>query len=161
DLGDIGDLEIEDTEAPAGKADTEEVGLEAMEDFSFEEEGGEPSPEAESTGEDVDLTSEEEELLASDFDLETAGEEESGEVVTVTGEELDGMDRETGAEGAAAGASTAGQVSLDSSLYNDITVVLRYMDSLLGELPEEKIKEFSQSRYYPLYKEVFEKLNLA
>jgi hypothetical protein len=32
---------------------------------------------------------------------------------------------------------------------------------LLGDLPDEKIKEFAQSEYFPLYKEVFEKLNLT
>jgi hypothetical protein len=167
DLGDIGDLEIKEDEAPAGEADAEEVSLDALDDFSFEEEGQEPAPDAElagedvePTGEEVELTSEEEDLLSSDFDLEAAGEGEGGDVVTMTGEELDGMDRGTGEEVAAEDVSPD-QVSIDSSLYNDITVVLRYMDSLLGDLPEEKIKEFSQSRYYPLYKEVFERLDLA
>jgi len=31
----------------------------------------------------------------------------------------------------------------------------------LGDLPEEKIKEFAQSEYFSIYKEVFEKLNLT
>jgi hypothetical protein len=35
------------------------------------------------------------------------------------------------------------------------------MDTLLGDLPDEKIKEFAQSEYFPLYKEIFEKLNLT
>lgn len=160
DLGDIGDLEIEEDEAATGEADAEEASLDVLDDFSFEEEGQEPATDAEPTGEEVELTSEEEDLLSSDFDLEAAGEEEGGDVVTMTGEELDGMDQGTGEEVAAEELSSD-QVSIDSSLYNDITVVLRYMDSLLGDLPEEKIKEFSQSRYYPLYKEVFERLNLA
>ena len=39
--------------------------------------------------------------------------------------------------------------------------ILKYMDNLLGDLPEEKIREFSKSKYFSLYKEVFEKLNLT
>jgi hypothetical protein len=53
------------------------------------------------------------------------------------------------------------EATIDSTLYNDISVILKYMDNLLGDLPEEKIKEFSQSKYFSLYKEVFEKLNLT
>jgi hypothetical protein len=34
------------------------------------------------------------------------------------------------------------------------------MDTLLGELPDEKIEEFSKSRYFTLFKEVFRKLGI-
>ena len=53
------------------------------------------------------------------------------------------------------------ETAIDNTLFNDITIILKYMDNLLGDLPEEKIKEFSQSKYFSLYKEVFEKMNIA
>lgn len=152
---DLGDLEYEESETGP-----EEVDLGALDDLSFEEEGQAPILDEQNMAAEVELTDDEEDILSSDFDLEAAGEEENEEVVTLTGEELDVMDEGAG-EGVSAGDITADEVSIDSSLYNDITVVLRYMDSLLGELPEEKIKEFSRSRYFPLYKEVFEKLNMV
>lgn len=42
----------------------------------------------------------------------------------------------------------------------DIRKVLLYLDSLLGSLPEDKIKEFASSEYYDLYVKLFNKLNL-
>ncbi|MFW6137754.1 MAG: hypothetical protein ACOC7U_01140 [Spirochaetota bacterium] len=92
------------------------------------------------------LTEEEENLLDQDLEWEKEPEEPSGEeVVSVTGEELSRLEQES---------------AVDRELLNDITTVLQYMDGLLGDLPQEKIKEFSNSEYFPLYKRVFEKLGL-
>ena len=70
--------------------------------------------------------------------------------MTVTGEELSELEKEESKD----------TTAIDSALYNDIVTILKYMDNLLGELPEEKIKEFSASSYFDLYKEVFEKLDI-
>jgi len=108
---------------------------------------------------EIDLTDEEEKILSEDLDL-AAEEPESEDVVTVSGEDLDKIAVE--AEGAEEPAPHGiDETVIDKTLFNDITVILKYMDNLLGELPEEKIKEFSKSKYFSLYKEVFEKLNLT
>jgi len=123
-----------------------------------EEVGVEPSGEA--VEGEVPLEEEEEKILSEDFDLEAAATEEAEteDVVTLTGEELDtigGLEEEVPA------AEAGIEPVIDSVLLTDITTILQYMDTLLGDLPEEKIKEFSQSKYFSLYKEVFEKLHLA
>ena len=91
------------------------------------------------TPEEVVLTAADEEILSTDLDLE--GEE----VVTVTGEELSRMEGEPG---------------FDSALLEEVTGILKYMDTLLGDLPEEKIKEFAASSYFERYKGLFEKLGI-
>ena len=124
--------------------------------------------------EEVVLSEEEEQILSEDLDL-SAEEAEKEEVVTVTGEELGKiteeeailpgpvqLEKEVEEEGVKeAETLKASATAIDQTLFNDITVILKYMDNLLGELPEEKIKEFSKSKYFSLYKEVFEKLNLT
>jgi hypothetical protein len=127
----------------------EELMEEAVESAEAAEQPVEELPE-ESFDAGIELNEEEEKILSEDFDL-TAGVEElpEDEVVTVTGEELEALGEEP----------TGGGV--DAALLNDITTILKFMDTLLGDLPEDKIKEFAQSEYFPLYKEVFEKLNLA
>ena len=96
---------------------------------------------------EVLLGEDEEKILNEDFDLAAEVEELPEEdVVTISGDEV----------------GTLGEIgSVDAALLNDITTILKFMDTLLGDLSEEKIKEFAQSEYFPLYKEVFEKLNLA
>jgi hypothetical protein len=138
----------------------------------------------ESFEDEVTLTEEEESILNADIELEDSAEDFiSEEVVSVTGEELNIMtgeessgfeesaditgEAETEPAGADAGpfdmepGSVDDEATMDGTLYNAISVLLQYMDNLLGDLPEEKIKEFSQSKYFSLYKEVFEKLNLT
>lgn len=171
----LGDLEIDEqelgelglTEAPVlGEVDEKlenfefedqeafrEAGIEEIEGLELpevpeEEKAKLPeeqvSEELPSLEEEVSLSEEEEEILSKDLELEAEGEE----VVTVTGEELSKLEEE--------GETTA----IDTALYSDITMVLKYMDTLLGDLPEEKIKEFSKSSYFDLYKMVFEKLGI-
>jgi pilus assembly protein FimV len=93
----------------------------------------------EETPEEVVLTSEEEDILSKDIDLEDE------EVVTVTGEELSKMEEELG---------------IDSALLDEVKSILKYIDTLLGDLPEEKIKEFAASSYFERYKGLFEKLGI-
>lgn len=121
------------SEEPAEEAEVPELTVEELPDEGFADE--------------IQLGEEEEKILSEDFDL-TAGVEElpEEEVVTISGEELGKLDEEG---------------AVDAALLNDITTILKFMDTLLGDLPDEKIKEFAQSEYFPLYKEVFEKLNLT
>jgi len=133
------------------EAELDETGLPGMEEEEFEI-PAEPLAAAEPSVEPIEeetvvLSEEEEEILTEDLDLEA----EEEEVVTVTGEELSKLEKE-GEQG--------DKTSIDSALYNDITNILRYMDTLLGDLPEDKIKEFSNSSYFDLYKEVFENLGI-
>jgi pilus assembly protein FimV len=146
----------------------EEPGSEETEEQLQMEEESE-SAEGSFDGE-VELTEEEENTLAQDIDLEEESAEEE-EIVSVSGEDLERLSEEEPAlrepEELEKEMATETEVSgseemvIDKTLYNDITVILQYMDNLLGELPDEKIKEFSKSKYFSLYKEVFEKLNLA
>jgi len=111
--------------------------------------------------EEIKLSEEEEELLSKDFDLAVEGEPESEEVVTVSGDELEKMmeGKPLGSGGAKHGGEE--QATIDNTLLNDIAVILKYMDSLLEDLPEDKIRDFAKSKYFALYKEVFDKLNIA
>jgi hypothetical protein len=123
---------------------------------------------------EITLTEEEESILSEDLDIDVEEGPEKEEVITVTGDELDqlgeeevGLPEPSALEGSLKTAEIGGtegegdQTATDSTLMNDITVILKYMDNMLGDLPEEKIKEFSQSKYFSLYKEVFQKLNIS
>lgn len=49
---------------------------------------------------------------------------------------------------------------LTSELKHELKAVLTYMDSLLENLPEEKIEEFAQSEHFATYQKLFEDLGL-
>jgi pilus assembly protein FimV len=156
-LEDLGELEELGTgESLEDLGEIEELGTgESLEDLGeLEELGAEEFAEV-SAVDEVELSDEDEKILSEDFDL-TAGVDEEEDVVTVTGEELEAL-----GEGEPDAISRAGGSVVDAALLNDITTILKFMDTLLGDLPEEKIKEFAQSEYFPLYKEVFDKLNLT
>jgi hypothetical protein len=158
-LEDLTEDEFPDLEAPEEIAAEEPVEKLSAEEFIEELPSEEPAEDTEvpelivdelpeeGFADEVQLGEEEEKILSEDFDL-TAGVEElpEEEVVTISGEDLSELD-----EGGA----------LDVALLNDITTILKFMDTLLGDLPDEKIKEFAHSEYFPMYKEVFEKLNLT
>ena len=158
-LEDLTEDEFSDLEAPEEIAAEEPVEKLSAEEFIEELPSEEPAEEAEvpeltveelpdeGFADEIQLGEEEEKILSEDFDL-TAGVEElpEEEVVTISGEELGKLDEEG---------------AVDAALLNDITTILKFMDTFLGDLPDEKIKEFAQSEYFPLYKEVFEKLNLT
>jgi len=156
-------------EIQEGLQEPEETGVDETEEPTLlMEEENEPSEE--SFEGEVQLTGEEESILTEDIDLEAEPEEEE-EIVSVSGEDLEKLSEEESGlkepaeleKEVAKGTEEAGteETVIDTTLYNDIVVILQYMDNLLGELPDEKIKEFSKSKYFSLYKEVFEKLNLA
>jgi pilus assembly protein FimV len=159
----------EEGEISEGFPEPEETGQEEAEApfFQMEEK---PESFEESFDDEVQLNEEEESILTEDIDLETESAEDE-EIVSVSGEDLERLSEEEPAlkepeelekEVTTETEETSGEeMTIDKTLYNDITVILQYMDNLLGELPDEKIKEFSKSKYFSLYKEVFEKLNLA
>ncbi|QJR21572.1 hypothetical protein BREVNS_0822 [Brevinematales bacterium NS] len=50
--------------------------------------------------------------------------------------------------------------TLSGTTREELRKVIQYLDNLLADLPEEKIKEFAQSEYYDLYMKIMEKLGL-
>jgi len=50
--------------------------------------------------------------------------------------------------------------NLSDSTREELKKVLKYLDSLLESLPEEKIKEFAHSEYYDLYNKILDKLGI-
>ena len=51
--------------------------------------------------------------------------------------------------------------ALNETLKEEIRTVLSYMDKLLENLPDEKIKEFADSEHFEVYKKLFEELGLT
>ncbi len=176
---DISDLNLDELskEIPEeGKTEEEtaeqiEAGTKPAESASLEDELAQEEFEGE-----IQLTEEEEKILKEDIDLtseipeepsgeiseigieekETGEEEEEEEIVSLSGEELDRIVEEEQITEEEPETAT-----IDKTLLNDITVILKYLDDLLGNLPEEKIKEFANSKYFALYKEVFNKLGIS
>jgi hypothetical protein len=58
-------------------------------------------------------------------------------------------------------ADLTGEPDMAPELIKDIKTILAYMDTLLENLPEEKITEFANSAYFETYKNLFMKLGLA
>ena len=50
--------------------------------------------------------------------------------------------------------------ALSGETKEELRKVIQYLDNLLADLPEEKIKEFAQSEYYDLYTKIMQKLGL-
>ncbi len=50
--------------------------------------------------------------------------------------------------------------SLSPETKEELKTVLKYLDNLLEELPEDKIKEFAKSEYYDLYVKILDKLGI-
>jgi len=50
--------------------------------------------------------------------------------------------------------------ALSGETKEELRKVIQYLDNLLADLPEEKIREFAQSEYYDLYTKIMQKLGL-
>ena len=50
--------------------------------------------------------------------------------------------------------------SMSTETKEELKTVLKYLDSLLEDLPEDKIKEFAKSEYYDLYIKILDKLGV-
>ncbi|MGQ9616048.1 MAG: hypothetical protein ACUVWJ_06550, partial [Spirochaetota bacterium] len=183
ELEDIEKMTLEE-EVPAGETTIEEAAPEGeITELEIEKLPPEIGKEMEDLEKpfkgEIILDEKEEKILSEDFDLsEGAVEEvETEDIVSVKGEELEALGLEEEAAKPVAEPTIEGTVEIggeelaavtgkeepliDYALFNDIKTILKFMDSLLGDLPEEKIKEFSRSEYFPLYKQVFEKLNIT
>lgn len=53
------------------------------------------------------------------------------------------------------------ELSTPVTIKEDIKSILKYMDSLLESLPEEKVEEFAKSEHFAVYKKLFEELGLV
>ena len=43
---------------------------------------------------------------------------------------------------------------------DNLKIIFKYLDDLLNNLPEDKIKEFAQSKYYDLYTKFLDNLGV-
>lgn len=162
------------TGAPGEEGEPQEAGTEIGGEGPLPTESVPTDEEIEKLDEEIMLTEEEEKILNEDLDLEAETMEEAEQeieeldtedVVAVTGEELNEIMGEQASvevpfSGEPGPTSEQGEPTIDKQLLNNITEVLKYMDSLLGDLPEEKIEEFTKSDYFSLYKDIFEKLGI-
>lgn len=72
------------------------------------------------------------------------------------------LDLEQPAEEKPSGASTpAAANAIPDNLKDEIRTVLKYMDTLLEGLPDDKIQEFASSDYFVMYKKLFEDLGIG
>ena len=76
-------------------------------------------------------------------------EEETNQIYDSLQNEVDSSDENEEAAGEA-----------NTDLKKDIKNVLTCLDSLLGALPEEKIKEFAESKEFEAYRRLFEQLDI-
>ncbi|HVP17688.1 MAG TPA: hypothetical protein VMU36_01745 [Spirochaetia bacterium] len=65
------------------------------------------------------------------------------------------------ARGGAAPERKEGPSAIPDDLKDEIRTVLQYMDRLLENLPDDKIKEFAESPHFVTYKKLFEDLGLS
>lgn len=185
------DLEgIPEVESPAADSNAvEEVA--DLETLDLEEEPAEvrsapaatgekksPTEHAEEVTGDVDLEAlaAEAEELESDEAGAPVEDLEIGELETVADEagpsspepqeiEIAFENEPTEPQAAAGGGATSerreGGAAIPDDLKNEIRTVLQYMDRLLENLPDEKIKEFAESPHFVTYKKLFEDLGLS
>ncbi len=147
------------------------LSLEELNNIEVSEESIEermPSSEGENIEIAVDELSDNVELqdsLKEPASLEVYGTDES-EAGLPEGIEIEGID--TIFEEPEPGKSfseTAGVIedkleSLSPETKEELKTVLKYLDNLLEELPEDKIKEFAKSEYYDLYVKILDKLGI-
>ncbi len=103
-----------------------------------------------------DLSAEEEELLGAGFEEEAPALDLSSEGDV---EEID-LDSHDASPVQLSPDESQSREALSSDIKSEIKAVLTYMDSLLENLPEEKIEEFAQSEHFATYQKLFEELGL-
>ena len=121
--------------------------------------------------EDLEVTLDEEDLisLVEDIELSLASEDmdinlEESEAIAISLDEED-LDisnlPEIPAEDMEKYPPSEENSGLSAEMRDELRDVLGYMDNLLESLPDEKIKEFSQSEYFDSYRKIFKELGLA
>ncbi len=95
----------------------------------------------------------------SDEDMNAIADELEDTKIDISEEETNQIyDSLQNEESADENADVASEVNTD--LKKDIKNVLTCLDSLLGALPEEKIKEFAESKEFEAYRRLFEQLDI-
>jgi len=95
----------------------------------------------------------------SDEDMNAIADELEDTKIDISEEETNQIyDSLQNEESADENADAASEVNTD--LKKDIKNVLTCLDSLLGALPEEKIKEFAESKEFETYRRLFEQLDI-
>ena len=95
----------------------------------------------------------------SDEDMNAIADELEDTKIDISEEETNQIyDSLQNEESADENADAASEVNTD--LKKDIKNVLTCLDSLLGALPEEKIKEFAESKEFEAYRRLFEQLDI-
>ncbi|MBN1698163.1 MAG: hypothetical protein JW881_11665 [Spirochaetales bacterium] len=146
----------EETGLPEVEAidDTEEIGLPEEDLIPEIEEDESGFPEEEIIPETDEIGQPDEEFISEAEEPELT--DETPEEISIDAEEPDMM------PSIEIPGDTSGDVGiLPEKLKKDLKSVLSYMDELLVNLPEEKIKEFSRSDYWITYKKLFEELGIA
>ena len=81
--------------------------------------------------------------------------------ISITAEELDIARKKAETEVVEEPAPVSKTESLPEDLKKDVKSVLEYMDQLLENLPDDKIKEFAKSEHFEVYQKLFTELGLA
>ena len=180
DQQDVAELEeIEEAEPADDKTDFEDINVESF-DIPSEQEIEVPSPDTESSEEEIQLDAEATENrtiheLQNDDDFQNPFADESTISESEIKEEIieepfiaeapasesniEEPKQETLLQAASKKRETT--VSIPLELKNEIKSVLSYMDQLLEALPEKKIEEFAKSEYFETYKHLFEELGIS
>ena len=85
----------------------------------------------------------------------------SNSEISITAEELDIARKKAETEIVEEPTPVSKSESLPEDLKKDVKSVLEYMDQLLENLPDDKIKEFAKSEHFDVYKKLFTELGLA
>jgi pilus assembly protein FimV len=104
---------------------------------------------------------EEEEISISESNLEQMAKTEKGKGVSL--DELNDIQAditEPGNRDSRSKVIDEKLAALSSESKDELRSVLVYLDSLLEDLPENKIKEFAKSEYYDLYVKILDKLGI-
>lgn len=157
-------FELDDTAGGVPAEAEEEIALDFPElELPEDNEGGAPLEEL-----SLDIPDEEiaEAAVAAPPEAETLAsiepaEQEADELEEIgAAEEVEELAVEEPGVAAPAAAAKGGGV-IPSGLKDEIRSVLKYMDQLLENLPDDKIEEFANSEYFEVYRRLFEELGIA
>jgi pilus assembly protein FimV len=121
-----------------------------------------PAAEIPGAGEmDGSKVPEEEEVSLSESKLEQMARSEKGKSVSMDElNEIQADITEPGIKDSKARMIDEKIASLSTDSKDELRYVLVYLDNLLEDLPEDKIKEFAKSEYYDLYVKILDKLGI-
>jgi len=98
----------------------------------------------------------------SEFEHEEEPVSVEANPILITAEELNNARREAqDSESVTSNSAPETVDSIPEDLKKDVKSVLKYMDQLLENLPEDKIEEFARSEHFNVYKKLFTELGLV